>query len=147
MTSLIGLTGGCQCGAVRYRLDAEPFDAGYCHCTLCRRSSGAPVMAFATVPLDRWAITAGEPRQRRSSVFGTRWFCADCGTQLAMQVDHQPETIDFTIASLDQPAQVRPAFHLFEAQRIPWFEIADAFPRHEGFRADTRGLEKSPPQG
>jgi hypothetical protein len=138
----MGLSGGCLCGAVRYRLDAEPFDAGYCHCTLCRRSSGAPVMAFATVPRDCWVVTQGEPRCRRSSVFGARWFCADCGTQLAMQVDHQRDTIDFSIASLDHPERVRPTFHIFDAQRILWFEIADAFPRHEGFRADTRGLTK-----
>ena len=93
------LTGGCLCGAVRYRLDSRPFDAGYCHCELCRRACGAPVVAFATVPLESFVVS-GSPRRRRSSAFGERWFCGDCGTQLAMHVDHQPDTVDFTLATL-----------------------------------------------
>jgi hypothetical protein len=140
VSAVAGLTGGCLCGAVRYRLDAAPFDAGYCHCTLCRRSSGAPVLAFATVPRALFMVTSGEPRRRRSSSFGERWFCRDCGTQLAMLVDHQPETIDFTIASLDTPELVRPSFHLFFSEHIRWFNPSDTFPRHERLRPDTRGL-------
>jgi hypothetical protein len=134
------LEGGCCCGAVRYRLDAAPFDAGYCHCTICRRASGAPVLAFATVPLPALVVIAGQPVVRRSSDFGERWFCGACGTQLAMHVDHQPDTIDFTIASLDLPDAVRPTFHIFFASRVPWFNPADTFPRYDGFRPHTRGL-------
>jgi hypothetical protein len=142
-SSATGLTGGCLCGNIRYRLDAAPFDAGYCHCTLCRRSSGSPVLAFATVPRERFVVTAGEPRRRRSSSIGERWFCGDCGTPLAMLVEHQPDTIDFTIGSLDAPELVRPAFHLFFSERIRWFNPSDTFPRHERFRPDTRGLNRT----
>ena len=138
-----GLTGGCACGAVRYRLDAAPFDAGYCHCETCRRSAGAPVLAFASVPRALFILTRGEPRRRRSSAFGERWFCGDCGTQLAMRVDHQPETIDVTIGSLDTPGLVRPAFHIFFGDRIAWFDVMDASPRHAGFRPDTRRLPRA----
>jgi hypothetical protein len=136
----IGLTGGCACGAVRYRLDAAPFDAGYCHCLQCRRSSGAPVLAFASVPRPLFTLVEGELRRRRSTAFGERWFCGDCGTQIAMLVDHQPETLDFTLASLDEPERVRPSFHLFFGERIAWFNPSDTFARHEGFRPQTRGL-------
>jgi hypothetical protein len=135
--------GGCACGAVRYRLRATPFDAGYCHCGICRRTSGAPVMAFASVPLEALEITAGTPRRRRSSSFGERWFCADCGSPLAMCVDYQPQTIDITLASLDEPTAVVPGFHLFFADRIGWFDTADVLPRHAGFREHTRGLGAS----
>ncbi len=86
-------------------------------------------------------ITAGEPARRRSSDFGERWFCRDCGTPLAMQVDHQPDTIDFTIATLDRPDAVPPGFHIWTASRIPWFDTADTLPRHERFRRNTRGLD------
>ena len=134
------LEGGCYCGAVRYRLEATPFDAGYCHCTICRRASGAPAVAFATVPLAAFVVTGHAPCVRKSSSFGERWFCGGCGTQLAMRVDHQPDTIDFTIASLDHPESVRPAFHIFFKFRVPWFNPADTFPRYDGFRPDTRGL-------
>jgi hypothetical protein len=134
------MNGGCACGNVRYELRSAPFEAGYCHCSTCRRSSGAPVLAFATVPLDDLVIVRGQLRRRRSSSFGERWFCGDCGTQLAMHVDHQPDTIDFTIASLDTPAVTRPTFHIFFAERVPWFEPRDTFPRHAGLRPNTRGL-------
>jgi hypothetical protein len=136
------LTGGCACGAVRYRLASAPFDAGYCHCSMCRRAAGAPVLAFATVPLADF-IMSGEPRRRRSSSFGERWFCGDCGTQLAMHVDHQPDTIDFTVASLDSPERVQPEFHIFFDSRVAWFDTRDACVRHGGFRPDTPGLPVS----
>ena len=137
------LTGGCACGCIRYELRSRPFDAGYCHCSICRRSSGAPVVAFATVPFNDLVIVRGEARRRRSSDFGERWFCGECGTQLAMRVDHQPATIDFTIASLGSPAAVRPTFHIFFAEKVPWFEPRDTYPRHQGFRPNTRGLQGS----
>jgi hypothetical protein len=134
------LMGGCACGAVRYRLASAPFDAGYCHCSNCRRSTGAPVVAFASVPVADFILLASEPRRRRSSAFGERWFCGDCGTQLAMHVDHQPDTIDFTLASLDTPGAVRPTFHIFYGERISWFDTRDTYSRNDKFRPDTRGL-------
>lgn len=131
--------GGCACGAVRYRLASTPFDAGYCHCTICRRVSGAPLLAYATVPLGDYLVT-GVPKTYRSSSFGERTFCGGCGSPLTMHVDHQPETIDFTIASLDEPALVVPQFHLFTSRRIAWFDVADGLPRYARLRPDTRGL-------
>jgi hypothetical protein len=136
-----GVTGGCACGAVRYRLASAPFDAGYCHCELCRRSSGAPLLAFATVPLADFVVTQGAPRRRRSTSFGERGFCADCGTQLTMHVDHQPDTIDFTLGSLDQPDSVAPGFHIYFASRPAWFDVRDSLPRHDRLRPDPRGLQ------
>jgi hypothetical protein len=134
------LQGGCLCAAVRYRLLSEPFEAGYCHCALCRRATGAPVVAFGTVPFADFQLI-GNPRRRRSSDFGERWFCRECGTQVAMHVDHQPDTIDFTIATLDDPERLRPQFHIFFGSRIEWFDTADRMPRYYSFRPDTRGLD------
>jgi hypothetical protein len=134
------LEGGCLCGAIRYRLASPPFDAGYCHCTLCRRASGAPALAFATVPIGDLQWLRGEPAQHRSSGFGARGFCRDCGTPLMMRVDHQPDTIDFTIATLDQPGAIAPGFHIWRRSRIDWFETDDDLPRFEEFRPQTRGL-------
>lgn len=141
------LTGGCACGALRYALESEPFDAGWCHCRTCQLVSGAPAMAFASVPAGDLVFTQGEDRLRRfrSSEFGHRQYCADCGTSLTIQVDFQPETIDFPIVTLDDPERIAPAFHIFRASRIGWFETADDLPRHARFRPDTRGLEGTEP--
>ena len=138
---ITGLTGGCLCGAIRYRLDADPFDAGYCHCHICRVWSGSPVLAFATVPRPAFVLTRGAPQVHRSTDFGERLFCAQCGSPLAMRVDHQPDTIDFTIATLDTPEAVRPGFHIWAEGRIAWFDTRDDFPRFDRFRPHTRGLQ------
>lgn len=139
--------GGCACGSLRYELTSAPFDAGWCHCRICQRVSGAPAMAFASVPDGDLVFTRGADQVRRfkSSGFGHRLFCGACGTPIAMQVDHQPETIDFTIVTLDQPDEVAPGFHIFYASRVAWFETADELPRHDRFRPDTRGLAGTEP--
>lgn len=97
-------------------------------------------MAFATVPREHFVLTRGVPRRRASSAFGERWFCGDCGTPLAMIVAHQPDTLDFTLATLDDPGTVAPGFHIWHESRIGWFDTADDLPRHERFRAETVGL-------
>lgn len=136
------MDGGCLCGAVRYRLASAPFDAGWCHCRLCQKASGSPAMAFASVPPADLEWTAGAERigTIESSDFGRRQFCRDCGTPLTIAVDFQPETIDFAIATLDEPEAVAPGFHIFYASRIPWAEVGDELPRHDKFRPKTRGL-------
>jgi len=134
-------TGGCLCGAVRYRLASEPFDAGWCHCRTCQLNSGSPAMAFASVAVNDWRIEQGELRRVRSSDFGHRLSCGACGTPLAMRVDHQPETVDFSIATLDEPGRIAPGFHIFWASKVAWFDPGDDLPRHDRFRPDTRGLE------
>lgn len=134
-------TGGCLCGAIRYRLASEPFDPGYCHCRMCQRFGGAPVMAFASVPLASLIIESGEPRRYRSSARGERWFCPDCGGSLAMWMDEAPRVIDIAIATLDDPTSLVPAFHIWRESRIGWFDTIDALPRHERSRpasADPR---------
>lgn len=139
--------GGCTCGAVRYRLESAPFDTGWCHCRTCQHSSGAPAMVFASVPAGDLVFTRGEDKVKsfRSSEFGRRRFCGECGTPLTIEVEFQPETIDFTVATLDDPDSVPPGFHIFRASKIAWFETADDLPRHERFRPETRGLEGTEP--
>jgi hypothetical protein len=140
-------TGGCACGAVRYELASMPFDAGWCHCRTCQLNSGAPAMVFASVAAGDLIFTAGADRVRsfRSSGFGRRTFCGECGTPIAMEVVHQPETTDFSVSTLDEPERVAPGFHIFDSRRIGWFHTADDLPRHARFRPDTRGLEGTGP--
>lgn len=141
-TTEADLAGGCLCGAVRYRLASVPFDAGWCHCRTCQLNSASPAMAFASVPVEDYTVERGADRIAtvRSSDFGHRAFCRDCGTPLYMRVDHQPATTDFSLATLDDPAPFAPAFHIFYASRIRWAEAGDDLPRYDRFRPKTRGL-------
>jgi hypothetical protein len=136
------MRGGCSCGAVRYRLDSEPFDTGWCHCRNCQRISGAPALVFTSVPVADFIVEQGVEAIGVTcpTEFGRRQFCTRCGTPLTIEVDFQPETIDIPVATLDEPDEVKPGFHIFYASRIAWAEAGDELPRHEKFRPDTRGL-------
>jgi hypothetical protein len=117
----MGLTGGCMCGAVRYELKSHPFDCGWCHCRTCQLSSGAPAMVFASVADGDmvWIKGSGKVKLVPSSTFGHRTFCSECGTPVLMKVDHQPQTVDFSVATLDEPGAVAPGFHIFWASKVP----------------------------
>ena len=143
----VSATSGCACGAIRYELRSAPFDAGWCHCRICQLVSGAPAMVFASVPAGDLVFSRGEGEVKRfdSSGFGYRLFCGACGTPLVIRVDHQPETVDFTVATLDDPDSFAPGFHIFRASRVAWFETTDDLPRHDRFRPDTRGLRGTEP--
>jgi hypothetical protein len=106
-------------------------------------------MAFATVPLGDYRYDRGEELVATvaSSSFGRRSFCGRCGTPLFVHVEHQADTLDFSIATLDDPSAVEPGFHIFYASRIPWAPAGDALPRHDRFRPDTRGLSGTEPPG
>jgi hypothetical protein len=125
-----GRTGGCLCGAVRYRIAGASIEALYCPCRMCQRAHGAPVVAWLTVPLAGFAVTAGEPAAYRSSAAAVRHFCAICGTPLTWRAIDNPELIDISIATLDEPAAVEPGLHIWTERRVPWLEIADHLPRY-----------------
>ena len=124
------MTGGCFCGFVRYRADGAPFDETNCHCTICRRTSGAPFVAWFSVARADFAFIAGEPARFRSSDHGERTFCPRCGTPLTFTSTRSPEAIDVTIGSLDQPDRVVPRDHTQAATRLSWVDLGalSAFP-------------------
>jgi hypothetical protein len=130
MVMKLPLEGGCLCGAVRYRIGAEPDDAGYCHCRMCQRASAAPVVPWLTVAREALVWTKGDPAVYRSSAKAERLFCRKCGTPLVFREIAEPGSLDVTLASLDDPAAVRPDHHGWTSSRIPWFETADDLPRY-----------------
>jgi hypothetical protein len=131
MSSSDPLEGGCLCGALRYRCNAPPTDVGYCHCRLCQRSSGAPVLVWASIPVDHFSYETGDPAIYRSSSTGQREFCATCGTQIAFRGQGRPAEVDINVGSLDDPSSVKPRRHIWTASRIPWFKTADDLPCSE----------------
>ena len=104
-------------------------------------------MVFASVPHDElvWIKGGYKVKSVASSSFGHRQFCGECGTPFLMQVNHQPETVDFSVTTLDEPDLLVPGFHIFWASKIAWFEPNDELPRHLKFRPGTRGLEGTEP--
>ena len=132
--------GGCLCGAIRYAAGAEPVDTGYCHCRLCQRSTGAPVLAWASFPVDVFSYTLGAPARYQSSPHGHREFCSECGTQIAYRDSENARTVDVNTGSLDDPDRLAPRCHIWHASRLSWFDTADDLPRFEASKPqDERG--------
>ena len=130
-------TGGCYCGSIRYEASGPAISQAICHCTMCRGTSGAPCVAWFTVPSQAFRILVGQPTRFRSSDHATRTFCPTCGTQLTFADDGSPDEVDVTTCSLDAPAEVPPRGHIFTRSQIPWLKLADGLPQYAGSRSDA----------
>ena len=128
-------SGGCHCGAVRYEMTEEVAHHALCHCTDCRKASGAPATAWAMAAADQVTIT-GEPLTYASSEHGRRLFCGACGTSLFYTNDVVfPGMIDVQSATLDDPDAIPLQAQIQTAERIGWMtHLGDlpAFDRYPG---------------
>src|SRR5262245_13364114 len=122
------IRGGCFCGFIRYEADGPVSNETTCHCSICRRTSGAPAVAWITVPAAGFRVPAGEPRSFTSSGHGTRAFCPRCGTPLTFQSTRFPAEIDVTTCSLDAPASHPPRDHTWTSAALPWDKRCDGLP-------------------
>lgn len=125
------LAGGCLCGAVRFELHGAPKVVTMCHCSLCRRWSGAPAVAWATFANAQLTLH-GEPlKAYRSSPIAQRYFCGTCGSQLLFRLDKGDE-VDVTLGAFDHPETLPPSRHIWCQNQVSWFHTAgDGLPRHD----------------
>jgi hypothetical protein len=130
------MNAGCFCGAIRYRVGGPIVEATNCHCQMCRRTTGAPCVAWFTVPAAQFELLAGAPTRFRSSSRATRTFCPACGTQLTFVDDASPDAIDVTTCSLDDPELVPPRDHTFISSKLDWLKLADGLPQFRRSRSE-----------
>lgn len=124
--------GGCHCGGVRYRFDGPLVDIAHCHCSICRRVSGGLVTTWITLPRSAFAWVVGPPEQYDSSATCTRYFCSNCGAQLALVTQLSPESIDVTIATLDHPELAPAGRHIWVQSRLQWLHLDEQLPEEDG---------------
>ncbi|MCB9763092.1 MAG: GFA family protein [Alphaproteobacteria bacterium] len=123
-------TGGCLCGAVRYRASADPVSVNHCHCVQCRKQTGAAVATWAM--FRREDVTfEGALRFFRSSARAERGFCPTCGSALVWRATTDARHIDVSVGTLDHPERTPPTEHLFVRDQLPWLDLRDDLPRHE----------------
>lgn len=126
--------GGCFCGAVRFEM-GEIFDAGCCHCTICRRFSGAPFVVWANAPGRAFRVVSGEPVGFASSDHWVRWFCPTCGAPVYGRHPRPPDDgsdlVCILTPSLDTPEAIRPTAHIWCRSALPGFAPRDGLPRFE----------------
>ena len=122
--------GGCQCGAVRYRVTAPPQMIDLCHCAQCRRASGSAFIPWLVLRVDDIAWTKGELAAFESSPGSKRLFCRDCGTPLAMTAVDEPHLIDVTLGSLDDATRFVPTAESWTSARLPWARLVHRMADH-----------------
>ena len=113
------LTGGCQCGAVRFALSAVPVKVSICHCRMCQKAVGAPFASFADIPRENFSWTRGKPAAFRSSSIAERDFCADCGTPLSFRRIDGPR-IEIMTGAFHRPDQLVPTQQFGTESRLGW---------------------------
>ncbi len=131
--------GGCLCGAIRYRITGPIESVVHCHCGMCRRASGAPVVTWLTVAAKRFQVTQGAPARRKSSENAERTFCPDCGAQITFNSTRYPDEVDVTLGTLDRPERHPAKRHIWISSRLPWLHLDESLPGHETAMPDEDG--------
>ena len=129
-------TGGCQCGAIRYRAECLG-RSSVCHCRMCQRAVGnvsAPLVIATGI------VWQGTPATWASSNISERGFCSTCGTPLFLRDFEAPDgECEIMIATLDDPELAPPAYHVGVESRISWVKLADGLPVYETGGTDGAG--------
>src|SRR3982074_3092889 len=125
--SELPLTGGCNCGAVRFEVSEPLVVASYCHCKRCQRRSGAAASANGHPAPGTFRIVAGEDRLRawKPDDGGEKWFCGDCGSALFARNPNHAQSIGIPVGGGDGDPGIRPSVRQFVAYAAPWEPIAD----------------------
>lgn len=122
-------TGGCQCGAVRFRVDGDLGDSSICHCRMCQKATGGLFGPYVGVKTAELTWTRGARKRFQSSNKVWRGFCEACGTPLTFE--HDSGTISLAIGTLDDPAAARPTEQLGSPSKLPWVDELPGLPTSE----------------
>jgi hypothetical protein len=134
MTQSTAHQGGCHCGAVRYEVTGDPMHVALCHCADCRKSAGAPMVAWAMFKEEQFQLTQGEAKTHNSSGASMRSFCPKCGTGLYFRnAENLPGIVDVQAATLDNPDAFSAGSHIQTAERIGWMKTAHELPEFARF--------------
>jgi hypothetical protein len=143
------ITGGCLCGRVRFEVD-DVIALTHCHCTICRKVSGAAFATYAHVAAAKFRLVAGENdiAQYESSPGSFRKFCRVCGSSVPGKASYLT-TVSIPAGLLDDDPGVRPILHTFVTSKAPWWGIGDGLRQYDrwvpGYEPKQAGAE--PPVG
>jgi len=122
------MTGGCQCGRIRFSAAIHDDEAYLCHCNYCRRATGGVAAAFRNIRQADVTWTTRPPDWYRSSEIAERPFCAACGTPLGFRFVEGSETMDLTIGAFDDPGFFRPTSNFSVETKLAAWEDTSHLP-------------------
>lgn len=117
--------GGCQCGAVRFRVEGALGDASVCHCRMCQKAAGNFYLPLVSVRGAKLSWTRGAPKKFQSSNAAYRGFCHECGTPLTYEA---PDGIALAIGAFDDPAGIAPAVQWGIEAKLPYVDEVPSLP-------------------
>lgn len=129
------IEGGCNCGAIRYRIEGAPMGVAACHCTRCRRQSGSVYSVNLIVSPAAMAITGTpkvfEDRDTSSGAPVYREFCGECGSPIRSVLGANPNMVAVKAGTLDHPDAYAPGLHVFTRSKVAWVEVPAGTPQFE----------------
>lgn len=141
------LAGGCLCGAVRYVVSGPFLRAGHCHCSRCRKHSGAAAGTQGRVRREDFRLVSGAERlvvYRPAPEAAVKVFCEVCGSSLFGGTWPDGNEISIRLGTVDGDPGIRPQYHTFVASKAPWHEITDRLPQHPEGPPPETGSQRSP---
>jgi hypothetical protein len=119
--------GGCLCGGGRFEVELPFSDANYCHCSRCRKHSGAEAGVQTRVPREQFRLLSGEELITAYEPEGgaVKAFCSVCGSSLFGRTWPHGDEISIRMGTLDDDPEIRPGFRTFVDSKAPWSEIPD----------------------
>lgn len=135
MAEDIDLCGGCNCGAIRYTVRGTPIAVVACHCTSCRRQSGAAYSVNLIVRANAMTVeglaSTWLDKDTQSGTPLAREFCGRCGTPIRSIPSAAPKVVALKAGSLDEPAPFAPGMHIWTRSKLPWISIEEGMPSFE----------------
>jgi hypothetical protein len=132
---VLPMTGGCSCGAIRYRIASFPLLLYTCNCTNCQRASGSAFALNMPVLAKDFHVLKGEMKAWRhtspSGVPVISWFCGDCGCRLCGDRAGRAEIVNLRAGTLDDTTWLVPVAHMFMKSAQPWVLPAVGAEHHE----------------
>ena len=141
------LAGGCLCGAVRYVVSGPFLRAGHCHCSRCRKHSGAAAGTQGRVRREDFRLVSGAERlvvYRPAPEAAVKVFCEVCGSSLFGGTWPDGNEISIRLGTVDGDPGIRPQYHTFVSSKAPWHEITDRLPQHREGPPPETGSQRSP---
>jgi hypothetical protein len=128
-------TGGCACGAVRYRMETPPMFVHCCHCRDCQRQTGSAFVLNALIETDRITLLSGEPEAVQVPTDSGRPHdihrCPACCTALWSDYGRRAGLRFLRIGTLDEPQALAPDVHIFTRSKAPWVALPEGTPAFE----------------
>ena len=126
------ITGGCECGLVKYEVAGDLVDFCHCHCSICRRLHGAAFVTWGGVSRADLSYISGAANLKSYSFSkkADSIFCDTCGSRILVDFKPESDMLYITLGGVDGDFVCPPGFHQFVGSKAPWFEITDDLPQH-----------------